>query len=169
MALAVEILDTSVHAREGFCSHDPTFEVFLKNKANKEHKQHISDTYVLVEEDNKSKILGYFTLSNHALILTDIPLELTRKLPNYSTIGTVLLGRMGRDRYLTSKGFGVILLKEAIKQSLERGSFFALELRAKNLELVEYYRKFGFIQLMDDKRRMILPYSILKELNIYET
>ena len=72
------------------------------------------------------------------------------------------MGRMGRDHQLTPNGFGSIILKEAMRQSLEWGSFFALELHAKNEKLVQYYEQFGFIKINNDKHHMIIPYRTLK-------
>lgn len=163
MALIVELLEKSVHTRESFSNHDSSIEQFLKERAHKEHKNHISDTYVLIDDQSRHIILGYFTLSNHSVLLNDIPEDLRKNLP-YPELGTVLLGRMGRDQNLTPSGFGLILLKEAIKKSLEKSSFFALELNAKNERLIKYYKQFGFISLKDNPHHMILPYSVLKKL-----
>tara|TARA_R110002110_G_scaffold209215_1_gene421603 strand:- start:12520 stop:13038 length:519 start_codon:yes stop_codon:yes gene_type:complete len=156
MKLVVEPLNTGVHAREYFSNSEPTIEEFLKKRANKECKLNISDTFVLVNEDKREQILGYFTLSLHSIVLKNIPADIAKKIP-YPEIGTVLLGRMGKDQNLTPRGFGQIILKEALKESLSRGSFFALELHAKNVALISYYKKFGFIQLMDSPLHMILP------------
>lgn len=160
MKLIVEPLNTSVHARECFSNSEPTIEEFLKKRANKEHKLNISDTFVLVEKEQKSQILGYFTLSLHSLVLKKIPSDIAKKIP-YPEIGTVLLGRMGRDQNLTPRGFGQIILKEALKESLNRGSFFALELHAKNAILIDFYKQFGFIQLIDNPLHMILPKKLI--------
>jgi len=156
MKLIIELLNTGVHARKSFTNSDPSIELFLRKRANKEHKLNISDTYVLVDETRKEHILGYFTLSLHSLVLKDVPANLAKKIP-YPTIGTVLLGRMGRDQNLTPRGFGKIILKEAMIESLNRGSFFALEVHAKNIHLVKYYKQFGFAQLSDNSLHMILP------------
>lgn len=53
-----------------------------------------------------------------------------------------------------------ILMKNALEKSLERGTFFALELHAKNQRLVSHYERYGF-QLLEKKVtfHMILPYS----------
>jgi len=156
MELIVESLNTSVHAREHFSNSEPTIEEFLKKRANKEHKLNISDTFVLVSSEQRERILGYFTLSLHSLVLKNIPPDIAKKIP-YPEIGTVLLGRMGKDQNLTPRGFGQIILKEALKESLNRGSFFALELHAKNVALIDFYKKFGFVQLVDSPLHMILP------------
>lgn len=160
MKLIVEPLNTSVHAREYFSNLEPTIEEFLKKRANKEHKLNISDTFVLVDAEQKNQILGYFTLSLHSLVLKNIPPDIAKKIP-YPEIGTVLLGRMGRDHSLTPCGFGKIILKEALKESLNRGSFFAIELHAKNVPLISYYKQFGFIQLIDNPLHMILPKKLI--------
>ena len=166
MGLVVERLNSNIHKREEFNNRDSSIESFLKHRANKEQKLHISDTYVLVDESIKCSILGYFTLSNHSIILDAIPHNMSKKFPDYPSYGTVLLGRMGRNDTLTPAGFGKIILQESMIKSLDKGSFFALELHAKNQKLVEYYKKFKFILLPGSSRKhhMILPYDTLRSL-----
>jgi len=64
---------------------------------------------------------------------------------------------MGVDQNLTPCGFRKIILKEALKELLNRGSFFVLELHAKNVALIDFYKKFGFVQLVDSPLHIILP------------
>ena len=161
-----EPLNAQVHNRDGFYNKDEKINLFLKERANKERAINLSDTYVLVKSDDKSKILGYFTLSLGAVLLTELPVSLVQKLPKYKNYGTVLLGRMGRmgrDHNLTPKGFGQIILRAAMIECLNRQSFFALELHAKNEALVNYYKNFGFIQLVDDKCHLILPKKTIEK------
>ncbi|MFO1259284.1 MAG: hypothetical protein U1E78_12870 [Gammaproteobacteria bacterium] len=160
--MIVQILNPNVHDRESFQNIDSDIERFLKERANQEHRKYISDTYVVVDPNKICIILGYFTLSNSALILNDIPSSLQKMIPGYPKIGTVLLGRIGRNTNHTEKGFGTIVLKYALEKSLERGSFFALELNAKNSKLVDYYKSYGFIPTGEDPQHMILPYASIK-------
>jgi hypothetical protein len=157
MALTVELLDVDVHDRNVFYNRDHDICKFLKERANKEHKLNISDTYVLVVDDVRTAILGYFTLSLNSVLLSTLPQTLAKKLPKYKSFGTVLLGRMGRDENLTEKGFGSFVLRGAMVESLKRGSFYALEVNAKNDKLSDYYKTFGFIPFLDDKQHLHLP------------
>jgi hypothetical protein len=163
MNLEVVLLNDRVHNRDDFECRDEALNDFLKRRANQEHKKNISDTYVLVDNLQPQTILGYFTLSNNGVSFSNLPEQYKKRLPNYPTIGTTLLGRMARD-LKTPSGFGTIILKEAMKKSLERGSFFALEVVAKNDELVEYYKSFGFIPLLDDKTHLFLPRATFAKL-----
>jgi predicted GNAT family N-acyltransferase len=162
MRLLIERLNTRVHARNTFHNTDPSIEDFLRLRANKEHELNISDTFVLVYANKKEEILGYYTLSSSSVIVSEIPHEYRKRIPYYPNIGTILLGRMGRNQYLTQSGFGLIIMKEAMKTALTRGTFFALELHAKNEKLISYYKQFGFVSL-EDCKHMILPYQILKQ------
>lgn len=160
MPLIVEKLDTRIHSRNDFHNKITNIDKFLKERANKEYEQSISDTFVVVADSERHKILGYFTLSNSAIILGEVPATLSKKLAKYPSYGTVLLGRMGRDHNLTPRGFGKIIMKEAMKESLNRGTFYALELHAKESvddKLIRYYLEWGFIQLNSDKHHLIMP------------
>jgi hypothetical protein len=161
MTIVTMPLDKTVHIREGFFNRDPIIQDFFRNRASKEHKLHLSDTYVLVDDSDVSVVLGFFTILGSTILVDGIPSEYKKRLPDYPRISTILVGRMGRDFNLTKAGFGKIVLKEAMRSSLERGSFFALELYSKNESLTKYYERFGFIQLIDNNRHLILPYSTL--------
>lgn len=165
MSLEVVLLNDRVHIRENFECRDEVLNNFLKRRANQEHKKNISDTYVLVNSSNLQVILGYFTLSNNGVSFNSLPDKYKKLLPSYPSIGTILLGRMARDLN-TPPGFGDTILKEAIKKSLERGSFFALEIVAKNNALVQYYMSYGFIPLLNDKMHLILPRGTIDKLNL---
>ena len=161
--MEVVLLDKKIHKREDFECTDEELTSFLKKRANQEHEKHISDTYVLVENRESQVILGYFTLSNSRISLSHLPDEHKKHLPNYPGIGTVLLGRMARDKK-TPAGFGGIILREAIKKSLEKGSFYVLEVVAKNDALVNYYISWGFICFLDDKTHLFLPRKTIANL-----
>lgn len=162
MNLEVVLLNR-VHDRDSFECREEALNDFLKTRANHEHKKHISDTYVLIDNLQPQTILGYFTLSNNGVSFSNLPDQYKKLLPKYPTIGTTLLGRMARD-LKTPSGFGTTILKEAMKKSLERGSFFALEVVAKNDELVQYYKSFGFIPLLDDSVHLFLPRATIMKL-----
>ena len=55
MALIVELLDTQIHARNDFYNENPNIDKFLKERANREHEQNISDTYVLINDNDRKK------------------------------------------------------------------------------------------------------------------
>lgn len=163
MNLEVVLLNDQIHKREDFESRDETLNNFLKQRANQEHKKSISDTYVLTDSLEPQMILGYFTLSNNSVTLSNLPEQYKKRLPSYPNIGTILLGRMARD-LRTPSGFGRVILKEILKKSLERGTFFALEVIAKNNALVNYYISFGFIPLLDNKKHLFLPKATINKL-----
>lgn len=74
---------------------------------------------------------------------------------------------MCRDLSHSPKGFGSILLKEALKESLTRGTFYALVVHAKETtdnKLIEYYKKFGFTQLITNKHHLFMPHKEIMQL-----
>lgn len=124
--------------------------------------QGISDTYVLTNNFAKEIILGYFTLSLSAILATQFSLKTIKKLPKYRSYGTILLGRMGRDYHYTPKGFGQIIMRAALLESLTRGTFYAIEVLAKNQSLVKSYQTFGFESLSNNSRHLYLPCATIK-------
>ena len=162
MTLQIEHLNKSVHALDSFSNEEEEIEHFLKLRAEIEYDQNLSETHVLVNDEQRNIILGYFTLSPNSIRVNKIPEGIRPNAP-YPNVPTTLLGRMGRNK-LAPKGLGIILMKEAMRISLNGIRFFALELHAKNDQLVKYYSRYGFMLLQGSNRPMILPYQ-----EVYDT
>ena len=104
-------------------------------------------------------ILGFYTLSNSQIARADIDERTARRLPRHP-IPTITLGRMGVHQKEQGKGFGSILLVDAIKRcclvSQEVG-VYAIVVDAKNVKARAFYEHFGFTRLPQHPMRLILP------------
>jgi GNAT superfamily N-acetyltransferase len=69
--------------------------------------------------DQIRRILGYYTLSAYGIRITELPLQLSRKLPKYPLIPATLLGRLAVDREYRGQKFGRLLLMDALHRSRE--------------------------------------------------
>ena len=163
--IMIELLDKK-HNRSDFDCGNEILNDYLKNQAGQDIKRKLSACFVLAEKETNN-IQGYYTLSNNSIPLDSFPEQIKKKLPkSYDSIPTTLLGRLAIDKNCQGKGFGKILLIDALKRSYEIskeiGSFaVAVDPIDKDAEL--FYEKYDFIKLPDSKK-MIIASKTLKEL-----
>lgn len=162
--LIIKPLDVT-HDRAGFdCGVSPLND-FLRKTARQHREKGLSNTFVLLEEDAPQDILGFFTLSFLEVDATAIPAEFSRKLPKSSPLPAAKLARLAVDRRCQGKGYGAILLADAIKRIVrtagESGGIVGLFVDAKDEQARNFYLRFGFISLQDASLSLFLPLKTL--------
>jgi len=98
------------------------------------------------------KVLGFhtcfYTLSATSIQLTELPAELTKKLPRYPRLPATLLGHLAPD--LSARGFGLgrILLVDAITRAVRSEiASFAFLLETTVEAAPSFYEREEFIRL----------------------
>ena len=123
-----------------------------------------SACFVLVEETDPGRIVGYYTLSQTAIYLEQLPETLTRKLPRYRELGATLIGRLARDSAWRGRNIGGLLLIDALRRSVrlcaEAGAVVVLT-DPKDAKARRFYEGFGF-QALDDRRLFISMKELLE-------
>jgi len=113
-----------------------------------------------------SDIFGYYTLSSFSIPLSDIPEALRKKLPkSYTAIPTTLLGRLAVDKTHQGKGFGKILLMDALKRSHDLSdeiASFAVVVDPIDEDAERFYASYDFIKL-PDSGKMFIAMKTLEE------
>lgn len=161
----IELLDKK-HNRNDFDCGKELLNNYLKNIAGQDIRRKLSACFVLAEKETNN-IQGYYTLSNNSIPLSSFPEPIKKKLPNsYDSIPTTLLGRLAIDKNYQRKGFGKILLIDALKRSYELSKeigSFAVVVDPIDKEAELFYEKYDFIKLPDSEK-MIIASKTLKEL-----
>lgn len=158
----------SRHKRSEFDCGVPELTNYLRRNARQEMDKDVAVPYVLVRTDNPEEIIGFYTLSSATIKLTDIPLDLQKRLPRYPDVPATLLGRMAVDvRYQRQpERHGEHLLIDALKRSLDASrkvASFAVILDAKNEGVVSFYARYGFKSLPEAPLRMFIPMKTVEE------
>lgn len=101
-----------------FESKNADVTVFLKEKAIQYNKSNRSKTFLLFH-DISNELLGYFTLAVKSVDFCDQIVKSTKaKIAGHNTDDNFaifyLIGQLGRDKNLSEKGFGSVLLDTAI-------------------------------------------------------
>jgi predicted GNAT family N-acyltransferase len=77
-----------------------------------------------------------------------------------------LIGRLALDKALHGQGYGQLLLMDAL-QRIARSGDFAIMLvivDSKNQASTDFYARFGFIPLKNEKQRLFLPFKTIAKL-----
>ncbi|HET7750602.1 MAG TPA: GNAT family N-acetyltransferase [Terriglobales bacterium] len=155
------------HDRAAFSCGYKELDDYIRNQASQDLRRNLAAVFVIVRNDNAQKVIGYYTLSPRHLQLEQLPKEIAKKAGKYNTVGVTLLGRMAVDSSQQGQGIGELVLLEALKQCLlgtERVASFAVFVEAKDEKAAGFYRKYGFIELPKDKRKLFLPMKTIARL-----
>lgn len=152
MQLSVEPLNPTVHRRELFDCGVHVLNEFLRTRARKEMEAGASVCFVMVPENDRSRILGFYTLSAATIVATDLPEPLRRKLPRYSEFPATLIGRLARDLSVKGLRIGERLLfnalHRAVAASREVGAL-AVTTDPKDSRARDFYLSLNFQRLND--------------------
>lgn len=159
MALQVLELDGRLHDRAGYdCGVEP-LNRYLKELATQHRAKGIATTFVLVDSDQPARILGYYALSAAELSFERLVPNDRKGLPRYP-IPAVRVGRLSSSEAMRGKGYGELLLQNAIKrilQAREALGVYAVVVEAKDAAAEGFYKRYGF-RLCDARSpQMYLP------------
>mgnify|MGYP002621159699 FL=1 len=161
----IELLDKK-HNRNEFDCEKELLNNYLKTQAGQDIKRKLSACFVLADKETYC-IQGYYTLSNNSIPLSCFPEPIKRKLPqSYNCIPTTLLGRLAVDKNFKGKGFGKILLIDALRRSYELSKeigSFAVVVDPIDRDAELFYERYDFIKLPDSEK-MFIAIKTLKEL-----
>jgi predicted GNAT family N-acyltransferase len=159
VALAVEELDPKRHDRVGFdCGVEP-LNRYLKTLAVQHRTKGIATTCVLIDSEQPTRILGYYSLSAASLAIERLTDADRKGLPNYP-IPAVRIGRLADSISNRGQGIGEVLLQNAVKRILlARNTLgvFAVVVETKDASAESFYRKYGFRLCDPQSRQLYLP------------
>ena len=158
-SFAIEKLDPARHDRADFHCGLPELDRFLKELASQHQRKHFSTTYVLIDTNAPRGILGYYSISFGSLNLTDLGVDERKRLPKHP-VPAARMGRLAVDEGERGKGYGELLLQNAVKRCLaarEQIACYALVVDAKNETAARFYEKFGFFACSETEAQWYLP------------
>lgn len=105
-------------------------------------------------------IVGYYSLSQFSVKLSELPSAMTVKLPRYPVVPATLIGRLAVDRRFRGKGIGELLLMDALARCLtvsKQVACAAVIVDAKDETAKRFYLKYGFMELPGAEKRLFIP------------
>lgn len=164
MSIKIEPLNSSLNKKDFNCGKE-MLDNYLHFQAGQDVKRKLCVVFTLFED---TEIKGYYTLSNASIPAEYAPEDVRKKMPgSYRALPVTLLGRLAVDKKHKGKGFGTILLIDALKRSYEVATqslgSIGVVVDPLDDEAVLFYQKFGFI-LLPDSRKMFLPMTDVAQL-----
>jgi GNAT superfamily N-acetyltransferase len=154
------------HDRVAFSCGIDALDTYLKKRASQETKKKIATTFVMVESLT-SAVIGYYTLSATSILLADLPDETARKLPKYPNVPATLLGRLAIDNRYQGRGYGELLIIDALRRALQATTevaSYAVVVDAINERARSFYKHFGFCAFPDRTLHLFLPMKTMANL-----
>jgi len=146
------------HDRAGFTCGVAALDDYLRRQASQDVRRHVAAVFVMVDEDDPGTVLGYYTLASYAVETRGLPDEVAKKLPRYPTTPATLIGRLARAE--DQPGLGSVLLADALRRTLastEQVASAVVVVEAKDDSAATFYRKHGFLDFPQERRKLFLP------------
>jgi GNAT superfamily N-acetyltransferase len=160
--LVIELLNRG-HNRGVFDCGIASLNRYLQRQANQDMKRRISRVFVARAPENKSRVLGSYTLSAISIDLSALPEKAAKKLPNHP-VPAALIGRLAVDLVAQNTGTGRMLLADAVKRTIAVSddiAIYAMVVDAINQQAESFYKRYGFTPLAYGSGRLFLPLKSL--------
>ena len=154
----IEPLDD--HDRAAFSCGNASLDRYIREQASQDVKRGLASVFVITAKDDPKTVLAYYTLSSRELKLEQIPDDIAKKAGKYGHVGVTLLGRMAVVEKCKGTGLGALTLLNALDKSLLASrdvASWAVFVEAIDNDAANFYRKYGFIELPEDKLKLFLP------------
>lgn len=153
-------LDAAAHDRSAFHSGSEPLDRYLRAQVTQDIRRRVATCFVALADD--PCIAGYYTLASASLRLSDLPADISKKLPRYPTVPTVRMGRLAVHQACKGQGLGGALLADALERAARSEiAAHALMVDAKDGAAAAFYRHHGLIALPDAQQTLFLPLASL--------
>lgn len=166
MTWEIVLLESKKHRREDFDCGVESLNKYIKKIASQDLKRKAATVFVLIDSVTEN-VIGFYTLSSFSLELTEIESVVAKKLPRYPLLPATMLGRLAVDKNYKGKGFGELMLIDAMKKSYQASqqiASVALLVEAINEQAVSFYQKFGFVSFQSSRERLYLPMKTIEKI-----
>ncbi|HEV2235487.1 MAG TPA: GNAT family N-acetyltransferase [Ktedonobacterales bacterium] len=152
------------HDRQAFTSAEPSLDAYLQRQAGQDVKRGLAACYVLTERGD-TDIQGYYTLSASSVELRTLPPDLAKTAGRYPLIPAILLGRLAVDQRARGRGFGAVLLADALRRALRTGVGVKLVVvDALHEAAAAFYQHFGFRPFAETPMRLYMAVDTIRGL-----
>lgn len=155
------ILPLDGRDRSGFASASEVLTRYFHVQVTQDVRRRIAACYIS-EHRATGAIAGFYTLSAADIPLTDLPPDMTKRLPRYPTLPAARLGRLAADSRFTGRKLGTALLMDAILRAAASDvAVFAMVVDAKDAQAEAFYRHHGFSTYASAPGKLMAPLSAL--------
>lgn len=155
-------LDKTIHDRQQFDCGVESLNRYLNRMASQQSQKDNTRTFVLVEEQDPQRIIGYYTLTMIPIDLSALPEALQKKHHNASSGG--LIARLAIDKRYARQGYGEWLLVDALSRLLQASETVAFPVVIVDAKegAIGFYEQFGFMPFQDSTHKLFLPIADIR-------
>jgi GNAT superfamily N-acetyltransferase len=153
----------SSHDRAVFSCGAPELDRYLRQQAGQDLKRRLAAVFVLTR-DSKT-VAGFYTLSAHSVLASELPPDKASTLPRFP-LPVTLIGRMAVAQSLQGRGLGEFMLLDALDRariSTRQVASWAVVVDAK-AGARDFYLKHDFTPLPTHPSRLILPMQTIEKI-----
>jgi len=156
------------HDRSSFDCGSAELNGLLRKMARQASSRNISRTFVLPDQEDPKKIVGFFSLTSCEVNIADVPPAEHKKYPPQHGLPAVRLARLAVAQKEQGKGYGEYLLTEAMIRTAavaESVGIMGLYVDAKDENARRFYERYGFVVTnLDKPMQLFLPIATLQKL-----
>jgi len=152
------------HDRGAFDCGEETLNEFLRRYARKSHELGGAKTFLAIDDSDKNRVLGFYSLTPASLEYARTPEIIRRGLARHEVPG-FRLARLAVDRTAQGQGIGGQLLLAAGRRCLLASSEVGgvvLAIDAKNERVAKWYASYGAVPLLDAPLSLLLPLATIQ-------
>lgn len=153
------------HDRSGFVCGNARIDDYFRTRLSQEVGRGYARCQVAIDRKT-ARIVGFYTLSAHHVLLSEIPQDLRRRLSHYPAVPAALIGWLARHSDHAGRGLGAALLAHAI-ETINQAPIGAYAVIADpiNEAAALFYAAHGFVCLIDNPHgRHFLPMNTALQL-----
>jgi len=166
--LIIESLQKDKYGRLDFTCGNEALDRFLHESAYQAVVKGLSKTYVAVEENDETTILGYYTVTTIRVEAGELPDRILRtlKLPKHG-LPVSLVARLAVSEHRKKQGIGALMLFDAMARCARVASDIggvAIVVDALDESVIDWYAQFGFKRFEPSSRKMFIPMVTVRQL-----
>jgi GNAT superfamily N-acetyltransferase len=158
-----ELLNSG-HPINGFDSGEGSLDIWLMRHARPAAGAGSAKTYVVVDEEQEGRVVGYHALTGASVENKDATERAAKGMGQYQ-ISAVLLSRLAVDKSVQKKGLGALLLQDAMRRAVSVSEEVGIRLllaHALNEKAAAFYARFGFEESPTDPMNVQLIIKDIK-------
>lgn len=162
IAVRCERLSAS-HDRSGFACEQRSLTDYLLKFAGQNERSDMAACFVALAPES-ARVLGYYTISAHAVLESEVSPEQKKGLTGYDRIPAFLIGRLARDVAMKGRGLGELLLIDAMARlCLIEAAARMIVVDPINENAAAFYGRYGFAPLGQMTARLYLPMKVARK------
>ncbi len=155
--------DRAIHDVSTFDCGEDALNRWLRHSAGQSQRRDAARTFVVVA--GEQRVIGYYTTVAGEIHHERARSDVRRGMSKHYPIPVALIARLAVDGNVQGRGFGALLLSDALTRVLAAGEQVAIRavvVHATSDRAAAFYQRFGFKPLADEPRTLMITLDELR-------